>query len=241
MRIALIRIAASFVFAALIVKADAFAQLTKLNVGYVGITSDNAAAFIARDTGIYARNGLDVQLIYFNSGSTAVTALITGDTPVSQTAGPGVINATMNGADAVMIAGGNVTLDYWMLSRPEIKTPEQLKGGAVAISRFGSASDFIVRYALQRLGLTPVKDVAILQVGSLTERLAAMETKRVQATVLAPPAASTTSRAIVPSPKASSWPRLNTLPAASGESAARAIARTTSSTWRQSRSCWPSP
>ena len=168
--------------------ADAFGQLTKLNVGYVGITSDNAAAFIARDTGIYARNGLDVQLIYFNSGTTAVTALITGETPISQTAGPGVINATMNGSDTVMIAGGNVTLDYWMLSRPEIKTPEQLKGGAVAISRFGSASDFIVRYTLQRLGLTPVKDVAILQVGSLTERLAAMETKRVQATVLAPPA-----------------------------------------------------
>src|SRR5882724_3351633 len=188
MRIPLIRFAAIFVFAALCVEADVFAQLTKLNVGYVGVTSDNAAAFIARDTGIYARNGLDVQLIYFNSGTTAVTALITGDTPISQTAGPGVINATMNGADAVMIAGGNVTLDYWMLSRPEIKTPEQLKGGAVAISRFGSASDFIVRYALQRLGLTPVKDVAILQVGSLTERLAAMETKRVQATVLAPPA-----------------------------------------------------
>ena len=167
---------------------SASAQLTKLNVGYVGVTSDNAAAFIARETGIYARTGLDVQLIYFNSGSTAVTALITGDTPISQTAGPGVINATMNGADAVMIAGGNVILDYWLLSRPEIKTPEQLKGGAVAISRFGSASDFIVRYALQRLGLTPVKDVAILQVGSLTERLAAMETKRVQATVLAPPA-----------------------------------------------------
>ena len=188
MHIALIRIAASFVCAALFFEAQAFAQLTKLNVGYVGITSDNAAAFIARDTGIYARNGLDVQLIYFNSGTTAVTALITGETPISQTAGPGVINATMNGSDTVMIAGGNVTLDYWMLSRPEIKTPEQLKGGAVAISRFGSASDFIVRYALQRLGLTPVKDVAILQVGSLTERLAAMETKRVQATVLAPPA-----------------------------------------------------
>ena len=184
----LIRIATIFVFVVLCAKADAFAQVTKLSVGYVGVTSDNAAAFIARETGIYARNGLDVQLIYFNSGSTAVTALITGDTPISQTAGPGVINATLNGSDTVMIAGGNVTLDYWLLSRPEIKTPAELKGGAVAISRFGSASDFIVRYALQRLGLTPVKDVAILQVGSLTERLAAMETKRVQATVLAPPA-----------------------------------------------------
>ena len=88
MRIASSRIVVAFVFAALVVNVDAFAQPTKLNVGYVGVTSDNAAAFIARETGIYARNGLDVQLIYFNSGSTAVTALITGDTPISQTAGP---------------------------------------------------------------------------------------------------------------------------------------------------------
>ena len=63
-----IRFAAALIFAALVVKADVFAQLTKLNVGYVGVTSDNAAAFIARETGIYAKNGLDVQLIYFNSG-----------------------------------------------------------------------------------------------------------------------------------------------------------------------------
>jgi ABC-type nitrate/sulfonate/bicarbonate transport system substrate-binding protein len=73
MRIPLIRCAVFFVLAVLSIKADAFAQLMKLNVGYVGVTSDNAAAFIARDTGIYARNGLDVQLIYFNSGSMAVT------------------------------------------------------------------------------------------------------------------------------------------------------------------------
>jgi NitT/TauT family transport system substrate-binding protein len=166
----------------------ASAQVTKLNVGYVGINSDNVIAFIAKETGIFARNGLDVQLIYFAGGTTAVMALISGETPITQTAGPGVVNAVLSGSDAVMVAGGVTTLDYWLLSRPEIKSPEQLKGGAVAISRFGSASDFIVRYALQRLGLTPVKEVAILQVGPLPDRLAAMETKRVQATVLAPPA-----------------------------------------------------
>jgi ABC-type nitrate/sulfonate/bicarbonate transport system substrate-binding protein len=115
-------------------------------------------------------------------------ALISGETPITQTAGPGIVNAVISGSDAVMIAGGVTTLDYWLLSRPEIRTPQQLKGGAVAISCFGSASDFIVRYALQRIGLTPIKDVAILQIGALPDRLAAMETKRVQATVLAPPA-----------------------------------------------------
>ena len=76
MRSPLIPFACVLIFAALFVKADVFAQLTKLNVGYVGVTSDNAAAFIALETGIYTRNGLNVQLIYFNSGSTAVTALI---------------------------------------------------------------------------------------------------------------------------------------------------------------------
>ena len=168
--------------------STASAQLTKLNVGYVGINSDNVIAWVAKEAGIFAKNGLDVQLIYFAGGTVAVMSLASGETPISQTAGPGVVNDVLNGLDAVMIAGGVVTLDYWLLSRPEIKTPEQLKGGAVAISRFGSASDFIVRYALQRIGLTPIKDVAILQIGALPDRLAAMESKRVQATVLAPPA-----------------------------------------------------
>lgn len=63
MRSKLFRLATLFVFAAGFSSVDALAQVTKLNVGYVGITSDNAAAFIARDTGIYAKNGLDVQLI----------------------------------------------------------------------------------------------------------------------------------------------------------------------------------
>ena len=164
------------------------AQLTRINVGYVGINSENVIGFIAKETGIFARNGLDVQLIYFASGSTAIVALLSGETPISQTAGPGMANAALNGFDAVMVAGGVITLDYQLLSRPEIKTPEQLKGGAVAISRFGSGADFVARYALQRIGLTPVKDVALLQVGPLPDRLAAMEKRSVQATVLATPA-----------------------------------------------------
>jgi len=174
--------------AAAFLPSAAFAQLTRLNVGYVGINSDNVIAWVAKESGIFAKNGLDVQLIYFSGGTTSVMALVSGETPITQSAGPGVVNAALGGSDVIMIAGGVVTLDYWLLSRPEVKTPEQLKGGAVAISRFGSASDFIVRYALQGIGLTPVKDVAILQIGALPERLAAMETKRVQATVLAPPA-----------------------------------------------------
>ncbi len=57
----------------------------------------------------------------------------------------------------------------------------------MAISRFGSVSDFIARFAVQRIGLTPGKDVAIVQVGTTTDRLASLAGRRVEATVLNPP------------------------------------------------------
>ena len=74
------------------------------------------------------------------------------------------------------------------MTQPEIKTPEQLKGGTVAVARFGGAADFVARYALARLGLSPGKDVTIVQTGSTPERLAAMEARRATGSTLVPPA-----------------------------------------------------
>ena len=54
--------------------STAFAQQIRLNVGYVGINSDNVIAFIAKETGIFTRNGLEVELVYFGGGSTATMA-----------------------------------------------------------------------------------------------------------------------------------------------------------------------
>jgi len=97
-----------------------------------------------------------------------VMALLSRQTPISQVGGI-IVNASLRGADAVIIAGGGVTVDYWLMSRPDIKSAEQLKGGSVAIATFGSQADSVTRIALQRIGLTPVKDVAIVQIGTLPE------------------------------------------------------------------------
>ncbi len=164
------------------------AQLIRINVGYSAISGDALPAWIAKDAGIFEKNGLDVQLIFFSGGTTAVMALISADTPIAQLAGPAVINSVIAGSDAALIVGGVTSLNYYLMGRPEIKTPEQLKGGSVAISRFGSSSDFIARYALSKVGLTPGKDVAIVQIGSTTARVDAALAGRVQATVVQPPA-----------------------------------------------------
>jgi NitT/TauT family transport system substrate-binding protein len=156
-------------------------------VGYGAVSADQLVLWVAKDMGIFAKNQIDAQLVFFTGGALAVTAMVSGDTPIIQASGPGVVSASLAGAEAVYVAGGIVSLDYQLMTQPEIKTPAQLKGGQIAIARFGGAADFVARFMLSKLGLNPLKDVTIVQVGTTPDRLTALETKRVQATVLVPP------------------------------------------------------
>ena len=178
----------SSTFFFLVSVVPAAAQMTRLAIGYSGISADQLVIWVAKDAGIFARNNLDVQAIYFTGGTTSVTSLVSGDTTMVQASGPGIVSASLAGADLVYVVGGITSLDYWLMTQPEVKTAEQLKGGTIAVARFGGAADFVARYALARLGLNPGKDVTIVQTGSTPERLAAMEARRVTGSTLVPPA-----------------------------------------------------
>lgn len=176
------------IFLSVFSNSSAYAQLTRLTVGYSAISGDQLPGWVAKEAGIFEKNGLDVQLIFFTGGTTAVMALVSADTPISQVAGAAVVNSALAGSDTVLLVGGVTSLNYYLMAQPQIKTPEQLKGGSVAISRFGAASDFIARFALSKIGLTPGKDVTLVQIGSTSARMDATLAGRVQATVINPPA-----------------------------------------------------
>jgi NitT/TauT family transport system substrate-binding protein len=161
--------------------------MTRLNVGYSAVSADQLPAWVAKDSGIFAKNGLDVQLIFFTGGTTAILALVSGDVPITQVSGPGLVSSVLAGSDSVFVAAGITSLNYVLMGKPGIKAAEQMKGGTLAISRFGSATDSIARFALRRLGLAPGKDVTMVQVGSGPERLNALATGKVTAAVINPP------------------------------------------------------
>ncbi len=165
----------------------ASAQTTRVNVGYSAVSADQLPAWVAKDAGIFAKYGLDVQLIFFTGGSTAILALVSGDVPITQVSGPGLVSSALGGSDAVFVAAGIISLNYVLMGKPGVKAIEQLKGGTLAISRFGSATDSIARFALKRVGLSVGKDVTLIQVGSGPERLASLQTGRVTAAVINPP------------------------------------------------------
>ncbi len=167
---------------------DADAQpLRKINLSYTATSPYQAVVIIAQQAGIFRKYGLDATLIFMAGGSLGIQAMMSGEVPITQADGSASVGASVAGVDVVMFGSFLNTFPYSLVSLPEIKTVEQLKGTKIAISRFGSATDLSVKMALAKVGLNPEKDVTLLQVGAQTARAAALQSKNVQATIITPP------------------------------------------------------
>jgi NitT/TauT family transport system substrate-binding protein len=159
----------------------------KIVIGYSAITTSQAPLWMAYEGGFFRKYGLEVQIIFVESGSRTVQTLISGDVVAAQVAGPAVIQSNFQGSGVVMIAGFLNTMDYKFIVARDITRPDQLKGKSVAVSRIGSSSDFATRYALEKYGLVPDKDVAILQIGSQPARMSALEGGKIHGVMIAIP------------------------------------------------------
>lgn len=162
-------------------------KLEKLSVGLAGLSGALVHAFVAKDTGLYERFGLDVDLVVFQGGTQGVQSLLAGELQFTVSSGAETIAARVGGGDITMIAGYMNTVPYSIVADKRINRFEELKGGKAAISRFGTTSDLAMRYALEKNGLVPGKDVTLVQLGDQGARFAALTGGTVQTTVISPP------------------------------------------------------
>ncbi len=162
----------------------AAAQLTTLHVGFNGFYGA-APLYVAQDAGIFRKHGLRLELIFIAGGSLSTQALIGKSLDLLQTGGPPFLNAYLRGARLKIIGGVTNILPYVLITSSRVASAEQLRGKKIGISRFGSNTDFVVRFALGILGLTPA-DVTVLQVGGSQSRLVALKAGTIDATVLSP-------------------------------------------------------
>jgi len=167
--------------------SPASAQMTKLKAAYSAESSWSLATWVAYDAGFFKKYGLDVDLVLIRSAATITAALIAGETPMIQLGGNGTIQAALQGADTVNVQTLVSIIPQSLVVTPEIKSPEDLKGKRVGVSRFGALSDLVIRRYLRKFGLDPAKDVTIVQVGGIPELLAAMKAGAISAGSLSPP------------------------------------------------------
>src|SRR4026208_991959 len=110
---------AAFVLSPLTASA-ADRPLQKINVAFSSISGNMAPLWVTQDKGFFRKNGLDVQVILIESGTTTAPALVAGDVSFATLAGPAVIQANLRGADAVMIAGIVHTLTFQLFTEKGI-------------------------------------------------------------------------------------------------------------------------
>jgi NitT/TauT family transport system substrate-binding protein len=145
----------------------------KIRLSYSSTDAINSVWTLAKDVGFYEKHGLAADVIYIGSTTISIAAILAGDVQVGNAAGSGVASAAVRGGDLVSVACFINVLAYELVVLETIRSPEDLKGKSIGISRFGSASDVAARELLKGVGLKPVEDVSILQIGGASDRAAA--------------------------------------------------------------------
>jgi NitT/TauT family transport system substrate-binding protein len=175
-----------FTFPALISPSPAAAQVAaeKIRLAYSAIGGSQASFWIPYEAGIFRKHGLDVELLYVAGGGRAGQVVQSGEVPIGVFTGGAVINANLAGGDLVVVASSMNVMTFSVMARAEVKRPEDLKGKKIGISRFGSATDFGLRYVEEKWPIKRQKDFAVIQVGGVTDVYNALRAGALDAAVV---------------------------------------------------------
>jgi NitT/TauT family transport system substrate-binding protein len=163
----------------LLVDLNAHAQTKRLAVAYSAISATQTGFYVTKEAGLFEKHGLLVDPVYVASGSRVAQAMIAGEFPVAL-AGGAIVSANLAGSDIVFIGGVVNVPSFYVIVHPSIKKPDDLKGKALGITRYGSSTDFTLRYLVKKWGMEPDREVKILQMGGQPEILAALQAGIIQ-------------------------------------------------------------
>jgi NitT/TauT family transport system substrate-binding protein len=125
----------------------------KIAFAYAAISPSMSGIWMAKEIGAFERNGLAAELVHISSGATAIQALVGGSVQAALGASNAVVAATLKGAPIIAVGSNTSRPGMQLWVQPEIQRPEQLQGKTLAITRFGSTSDFVTRLVLRKLNL----------------------------------------------------------------------------------------
>jgi ABC-type nitrate/sulfonate/bicarbonate transport system substrate-binding protein len=156
-----------------------------INFSTASDSGNTAPLWIANDLGFFEKYGNTVRLIFIPGASVSIAALVNSDVHMAQLSPMLAIANNVKGVDLAITMSFNQFMDNNVFGRKGLSSIKQVK--SLAIGRFGSSSDFMGRYLLQREGLKPETDVALLQFGIQSSRILALEAGRADSAIVTPP------------------------------------------------------
>ena len=171
----------------LVLAASVSSAAERIRIGYSSISGSYIGIWVAHDAGLFAKEGLDDQIILIPSGSQLAQVTVAGEVEIGSFNGSSAIAAALKGADIKIIGATVNKMIFSIYSKPDIKSIEGLKSKKLGVTRFGSSTDISARFALRKHNLQPEKDVAILQMGAMSAIMGGLQGGSIDAGVVSPP------------------------------------------------------
>src|SRR5918999_6328258 len=157
--------------------------IDKLRISYSAVNATQAFLWVARERGFFSKHGLEGELLYINSGTMNIAALVGGSVQIAG-GGPVSIEARLRGVKLTILGNPLPWLASNLVVHPDIKGIPDLAGKIAGISRFGSSTDQGFRYLFRKNGLNVDRDLKMLQMGGDSSRVAALKSGTIQYTFL---------------------------------------------------------
>jgi NitT/TauT family transport system substrate-binding protein len=172
----------------------------KVKITIPVIAHSMTPVFLAQNKGFFADEKLEVDVTSTNGGGPDIRALIAGDVDFSFTTGDNVILAQQEGKKLVMVMSGlNRLFINWAMhkevakskgvteSMPLAEKIKALKGLTVGVTNPGALTAHLAAFVVRKAGYNPQQDVHIIPIGSGPTWLAALENRKVDVALTAPP------------------------------------------------------
>jgi ABC-type nitrate/sulfonate/bicarbonate transport system substrate-binding protein len=162
-------------------------KLAPLVASYSALVSSQSYVWIAKEAGYFENEGVDVRPVLIPASAQNAAALLSGNLDIAVIGGMGVMRAKLAGGDLYLIGGTKNLMAGSIVSHSSIRTPAELKGKRIAITRRGSNPEFMANAVLVRFGINPERDVIYIQAGGAPESVAVLQSGNAEAASVIPP------------------------------------------------------
>jgi NitT/TauT family transport system substrate-binding protein len=162
------------------------ASATRLRIGYPSPSASFFPLFATKEAGLFEKYGFDAEMIYVQ-GVQLVQVHVAGQLDVASISSVVYLQAAVEGADLIQVASSIDGQLMKVMVHPSITKPQDLKGKTLAVTRFGSLTDLLIRPALKNWGLEAQKDVKLIQIGRMPDIATAIAQRSVDGGVISFP------------------------------------------------------
>jgi ABC-type nitrate/sulfonate/bicarbonate transport system substrate-binding protein len=120
---------------------------------------------LAKERGYMAEEGIDLRIVFIQA-TPSIQAMMAGDLQFTGSGGSALLALVRGSVPIKVVFVVNDRVLQWLLTRPNISSPKDLKGKKIVTTGIASVATFMLKQILTKYGLDGNKDVTYITAGA---------------------------------------------------------------------------